>query len=139
MSRAAVYKALYQDTGLNALGLTRDEIFVNYSMEETPGSRDKRFLILRWEEQRFSPALSRGPHRLTVWAHCPIQLGTDFTELDKILARVKVVLTSMEQVAGTDGQIVTAIRATGAGGDLRDNGYNTITKNSAFEVLFRAA
>lgn len=138
MSRTAVYQALINDAGLNAMGIGEDEIFPNYAMDQSP-SRSKRFLILRWEEPRFTPVMRKGPQRVTVWAHSPVQLSTDFVDLDKILDRVKEVLTAMEHVDGGDGYIVTKVDFTGSGGDLRDNGYETITKNSAFEVLFRTA
>lgn len=134
MSRTAVFQALKNDPQLATMA--PGGVFVNYSMDQTP-SRNKRFLLLRWEEPRFSPVLRKGPQRLTVWAHSPVQFSTDFVELDKILDRVKDVLTSMEHVDGGDGYIVTKVDFTGGGGDLRDGGYETITKNSAFEVLFR--
>lgn len=133
-----MYEALCTDPGLEALGITEDEVFANYAMDHSP-SRDKRFLILRWEESRFTPVMRKGPQRLTVWAHSPVQLSTDFIKLDKILDQVKTVLTAMEHVEGADGYVVTNIVFSGSGGDLRDPGYETITKNSGFEVLFRPA
>lgn len=138
MSRTAVYQALVNDSELNDLGIGEDQVFTNYAMDQSP-SRHERFLILRWEESRFTPVMRKGPQRVTVWAHSPVQLSSDFIDLDKILDRVKVVLTAMEHVDGGDGYIVTHVDFTGSGGDLRDSGYETITKNSAFEVLFRTA
>ena len=136
MSRTAVYQALVSDSDLNDMGIGENQVFTNYSMDASP-SRHERFLILRWEESRFTPVMRKGPQRVTVWAHSPVQFSSDFVELEKILDRVKEVLTAMEHVDGGDGYTVTHVDFTGSGGDLRDNGYETITKNSAFEVLFR--
>lgn len=137
MSRAAIYQAISNDTELNEMGIDEDHVFPNYSLDGSP-SRES-FVILRWEEQRLNASVRRGPQRLTVWAHSPVERSTDFSDLDRILARIKEVLEPMEQVEGEDGFVVTSVRFTGFGGDLKDPGYNTITKNSAFEVLFRAA
>lgn len=136
MGREAIYRALYSDTELNNLGIARTEIFPNYVKDETP-TRTKRFLILRWEEIQVNRAVRTGPTVLTVWAHCPTTLSNDFSKLDAILERVKVVLEGLEHFEGTDGKTVTNVIWTGTGGDFKDPGYDTITKNSAFKVLFR--
>lgn len=137
MSRAAVYQALCTDAELIQMGIDEDHVFPNYSMDGSPSRQP--FLILRWEEQRLSGSVRRGPQRVTVWAHSPVEHSTDFNDLNRVLDRVKDVLEAMEQVEGEDGYVVTSVRFTGSGGDLKDTGYNTITKNSAFEVLCRAA
>lgn len=137
MSRQAVYAALNLDSELHSLGIPQGNVFPNWSMDGSP-TRDALFLILRWEENPIVGIFS-GPRILTVWAHCPRNIATDFAVLDLILRRVKTILTSMEHVAGTDGYTVTTIRATGEGGDLTDPAYDTITRNSAFQVLFRQA
>jgi hypothetical protein len=136
MSRRAVYQALINDTTLNNQGIVEATVFSNYSKDETP-VRGRPFLILRWQERPMRGNL-QGPQILTVWAHLPREDSTDYAALDSILRRSTEVLTAMEHVDGVDGYIVTSIRATGEGGDLVDPGYNTITKNAAFEVLFRA-
>ncbi len=51
---------------------------------------------------------------------------------------MQVLLESLEHFPGTDGDTVTSIDWTGTGGDFNDPGYETITKNSAFKVLFRS-
>lgn len=138
MSRAAVYSALTTDAELLGLGIGEDNVHPNYTLD-TPPNRVDPFLILRWEEASPKGIRNRHPRILTVWAHIPIQSSEDHADLDPILARVEEVLTAMEQVDGGDGYIVTSINATGAGGDLKDVGYDTIVRNAAFEVLSRRA
>jgi hypothetical protein len=43
----------------------------------------------------------------------------------------------MEEVEGDDGQTVTQIRFSGGSGDLYDEGFQTIMRNSSFRVLSR--
>lgn len=136
MSRTAVYQAIITDEDLNDLDIDEDTVFPNYTKDESP-VRGKPFLILRWEERPMRGNL-QGPQILTVWAHWPKEDSTDYSKLDEILKRITDVLVAMEHVNGGDGNIVTSVRFTGYGRDLLDPGYQTITKNSAFEVQFRA-
>lgn len=145
MSRSAIYQALSNNAELNALGITAETIFPGYSLDGTP-TRTSPFLILRWGEHGYilpgdveSSRPARGTRTLTIWAHSPREVGSDYYLLDLILKHTKDVLTAMEQVNGDDGYVITCVRATGEGSDLSDPAYNTIMRNSAFEVLFRAA
>lgn len=137
MSRRAVFQAIVTDSFLNGQGITDATVFANYSKDETP-VRGFPFVILRWQERPMRGNLT-GPQILTVWVHWPKEDSTDFAKVDLILRRIEEVLIAMEHVDGADGYIVTCVRFTGEGGDLVDPGYNTITKNGAFEVLFRAS
>lgn len=134
MARAAVYAALKNNPTLQAMNV---KVFPNYALDRPP-SRQYPFLILRWEEQVPRIGVRRGPTVLTVWAHCPTSYSTDYSVVDALLNVVDNVLTTMEHVDGNDGQTVTEIRWTGRGSDMKDPGYETITKTSAFEVLYRA-
>jgi len=137
MSRQAVFQAIINDEDLNDLQIDIDTVFPNWAKDTTP-IRGKPFVILRWEERPMRGNL-QGPQILTVWAHWPKEDSTDHSKLDTILQGIIGVLTAMEHVNGEDGNVVTSIRFTGWGNDLFDPGYNTIAKNIAFEVQFRAA
>lgn len=135
MSRRAVYQALINDSELNDMQIEEGTVFSNYGKDMAP-VRNKPFVIIRWQERPMVGVL-QGPQVLTIWAHWPREITTDYSLLDAILSRVKTVLTSMEHVDGEDGNIVTSVRFTGEGRDLEDPAYETITKNSGFEVQFR--
>lgn len=135
MSRAVVYKTLAEDPQLNAMGVAG--IFPNYSLDGSP-SRKKPFIIIRWEEntnRKFSR--SRAPRIMNVHAHCPVEYSTDFGRIDRILERVKQILPPLEHVAGEDGYTLTSVQWTGDGSDFKDPGYETITRNASYEVLYR--
>lgn len=134
MARATVYSALKNQPTLQAMNV---KVLPNYS-SDTPPSTKYPFLVLRWEETALRSGVRRGPTILTVWAHQPRSHSTDYSVLDAILSVVEHTLTHLEQEDGNDGQTVTTIVATGRGGDLLDTGFDTITKNSGFEVLHRA-
>jgi hypothetical protein len=136
MSRQAVYQAIVNDSILNDLRISQSNVFSNYTKDTTPVRGDP-FVILRWEERPMRGNM-QGPQILTVWAHWPKEDSTDYSLLDAILQGIINVLKPMEHVDGEDGNIVTSIRFTGWGRDLFDPGFDTITKNIAFEVQFRA-
>lgn len=137
MSRAAVFTVLSEDEDLNTLGITEDSIFPNYSLDVSPRD-DGPFLILRWEGQEANPFENvKSPMILTIWAHYPIAVSEDFADLDVLLDDVDAALDTLDDTDGDDGYTVTCVRATGRGGDLKDESFQTITKNSAYQILSR--
>lgn len=132
-ARAAVYSLLAADGQLQALGLPYGNVWPAQSMDTAP--RNGRFLILRWEEETIAFGQT-GSEVLTVWAHCPREMSTDFAPLDAILNRVTEVLTSATHVTGADGAL-TCVQYNGKSPDLNDEGYKTITKNAAYTVVSR--
>lgn len=133
MSSAAVYQALTADPELNALGIDEDGVFSDYTLESAP--RDGRFIIMRWGTQSYRAVAQTGPTNMVLWVHQAEELGSDFTEINKIHHRVREVLVGMEQVLGVDGVKVTSVEFDGLGGNLRDPGFHTITKNAGYRVL----
>ena len=133
MSRALVYTRLAGDSILHDLGVGVVES--NWYSDVSP-SRKECFLILRWGEVE-NPQFDRGNHTvpLTVWAHMPNEVGRDFGGLQKILNRVKDILTDIELEVGSDGYEVTSIRWQGMSSDFFDEGFKTSTKNALFSVL----
>lgn len=136
MSRRAVYQALVSDSVLNSLGINGSNVFSNYSKDTVPIPRSP-FVILRWQERPVRFASVLGPQIVTLWAHFPQEDTTDFSNLDAVLRRSVLVLQALEDVDGGDGDWLTCVRFTGESGDFNDPGYNTITKNAGFEVLYR--
>lgn len=135
MSSAAVFKALTTDTVLVSLGLNTDSVFSDYTAETVP--REGRFVILRWGNQQYRGPVQTGPTVLTVWVHQPVEMGSDFTALNKIHQQIRRVLTAMEHVVGTDDVAVTSVHYDGLGGAMKDQGFHTITKNAGYRVLLR--
>lgn len=139
MSRDAVWKLLGNDSELQTRwGIDQNRVFPNYGINHGHGSpKEGYFLILRWEEITASRSNVKGLEVLTVWAHISRHTSTDFVPLKKILFRVRQILTSNYHVAGEDGYTMTSADFTGEGRDLHDTGFDTMTRNAAFEVLAR--
>lgn len=132
-ARAAVFDLLTTDTGLQDLGIDENSVWPAQTMDTAP--RDRLFLILRWEENAVSFG-SIGIDHLTVWAHCPREMSTDYAPLDAILKRCTEILTSATHVTGADGTL-TCADSNGMSPDLNDEGYKTITRNAAYTVVSR--
>lgn len=135
MSSASVFRALADDSDLRFWGIEESTIFPDYSSEEVP--RDGAFLVLRWGNEDVTSSVKKGPEILTVWAHLPQEMGSDYGPLRDMLGRVKDVLLSMEHVVGDDGYSVTLVEYFGSSGNLIDPGFRTITRNMTFRVLLR--
>ena len=135
MSRVIVFDRLVADPELQNMGINGDRIFPTHSIDGTPANG--LFLILRWEEQSIrlrSEDDARGPVILTVWAHRKRAESSDFSDLKDALKRVKTIVLSLYDVREGNERL-TSVRYSGASGDLLDGGYDTITRNMAFEVL----
>lgn len=136
MSRAVIFNKLTTDTGLLALGINSNTVFPNWSFNEAP-TRSGPFIVLRWEENSSFFQEVSGPRVLTVWVHYPVEVSTDFNKIDTILDAVDSVLLPLTHVVGTDGKTLTCVRGTGRSGDFKDDGFQTITRNAGYEVLYR--
>lgn len=132
MSRVAVYELLRDDLYLQTVyGFNADRIMPAHSVDTIP--RTGHFLILHWEEITLAKVV-RPIQILTVWAHRPIERSTEFNELEDILNRVQEVLEGAVHFEASDGSKLAGVEFTGQSGDLKDSGYNTITRNAGFEV-----
>lgn len=135
-ARAAVYSLLATDGELQSLGVAYGNIWPGQTLDTAP--RNSRFLVLRWEEVSvvFRGDIVAEREVLTIWAHCPREISTDFAPLDAILNRATEILASAVHVTGDDGTI-TCVDYNGKSPDLNDEGYKTITKNAAYTVVSR--
>lgn len=137
MSRAAIYDTLINNEELNSIGIDSTSVFQNYTLEERPIDTGP-FIILRWGEIDRPPFNgAKSPVRLTLWMHWPLEETNDFSRIDKAFDICDSILIDLNSVAGVDGYTVTNVRSTGRSGDLKDDGFQTITKNAGYEVLSR--
>lgn len=144
MSRALIEILLWSDPILNEMGIDNTTVFNQHDIDERPFD-DRRFIVLRWEEAtNFSQSytgmrngLNRAPRMLTVWVHSPIKYSTDFEAIDQILDRIDLIFDHVEGAEGSDGYTVTLIRNSGRSADLKDEGWQTVTRNGAYAVLYR--
>lgn len=134
--RAAVYGLLVGDTTLSALGITAGTIFPTNTIDDAP--RDTAFLVVRWEETtpRWGLSGSPGATDLTLWAH---DHGGSYARINAILKRCKEILEPAAHVAGSDNQVLTQADWRGDSADLYDDGYRTLTRNSAWKIISREA
>lgn len=139
MSRNATFEILAGTTALNNLGITRDSMWHNWTLEERPNDIGP-FVLLQWGAQDpppFQQEPVKSPERLSLWYHIPIEDGEDFTVIQRALDLVDTALFTARDVPGSDGYTFSFARATGRSGDLKDSGYNTISKNAGYEIFYR--
>jgi hypothetical protein len=139
MSRNATFEVLATNADLNALGITRDSIWHNWTLEERPNPTGP-FVLLQWGAQDpppFQQEPVKSPERLSLWLHFPKELNEDFTQIQRTLDLCDTALYTARDVVGSDGYTLSFVRATGRSGDLDDTGFNTISKNAGYEIFYR--
>jgi hypothetical protein len=131
-ARAAVQGLL--EASLAPGGELRDLGFeAAYAGNSVDTPAENAFIIVRWEEtpQAFGRT---GKQRLTIWLH---SRDRDYADIDTGLEVVKNLLESAVHLPGADGWTLTQADWRGDSQDLYDDGYETITRNSAFDVVSR--
>lgn len=135
-ARAAIYDLLSNDAVLSSTwNINEEVVFPNGELDVAP--RDRYFLVIRWGEETIAFGTT-GTEVLTIWAHCPRAMATDYVALTSILMRITDMLLSSIHVAGEDG-ILTTVRYNGMSADFNDETLHTMSKNAAFTVVSRAA
>ncbi len=129
--RAAIRTLLMADAGItNVIG---DRYFLGGSvdaLEDTPA------IVVRFLDGLPAPT-GEEPVQGTTVVQIQVHDRTgDFTVIRNVLKRVRDVLTTSFHVAGDDGVFVHA-KWDGDSADVRDDGFNTLTKYSSFTVLSR--
>ena len=140
MSRAGILGVLRNNAALTAK-VPSNNIYPNYSRDERPDSGP--FVILRWHETtNFSPifsgltnGLDRAPRTLSIQVHIPVEVSTDFDEVDQILDLIDAAIVPLEHHPDGYGKTITCVKKSGRGRDLFDEGYNTITREATYGVL----
>lgn len=135
MSRTFIYELLEQDSNnsdpksIGSLGIKPGLIYAAEAADDVKIGQFP-FIVMRWG------LISRGigPSRrqmLDVWVH---DRDRDYTRIDSILQRVEQLFASVFAEGATEGWI-TQIDWQGSSPDLRDDGYDTITRNSTFMLI----
>ena len=133
MAARAALQSLLQ-TDLDGEGVLYELGFrAVYAANSVDSPEEHMFFIIRWEEN--VPSFARyGPHRATVWAHSKDQ---DYGPIDKALEYVKDLVLAAVHLEGEDGWVLTVAEWRGDSTDLIDDGFNTITRNSGYDVVSR--
>lgn len=137
MRPSAIYEALATDTKLQQYGVTEDRIVESQSVDSRPFA-DGHFITISGDEVLFSgtTAIAKGPRTFTIAVHINSEMSRDYGTIDFILAQASKSLTGIEDVIGADGCRVSQVAKTGRSGNLLDEGWNTITRNATFGVLY---
>jgi hypothetical protein len=137
MSRAAVFDALVSDPILNGYGISDATVFHNWSKEERP-TNASAFIILRWGPEQgplWQGEVERGPRELTLWVHWALDATNDFDRINVVLDQVDVVLRGLRDVTGNDGYTLSFVKVGSRSPDAEDDGFQTITRNSAYQIF----
>lgn len=144
MMREVVWDALRGDTVLNGLGIAADGANIHQA-DSVDTLTIKPALVLRWGditggvntpepigERTATTWQGAGAQTLQVWAHDKVG---DFDRIDKILTRVRTVLSGLVAVQGiTAGHTLIQADWMGDSQDFRDDGYGTITRHSDWRI-----
>lgn len=135
MHPSILHQALSDDADLIALGITPTRIKELQTIDSRPFDSGY-WIVFNWLEQDTYSVIDRGPRDLLVWVHTPINRTRNYLTIERILERINTVYKGVELESGTDGVRVTCVRRTGQSGNLVDEAWETITRNSTFSVLY---
>jgi hypothetical protein len=123
--RETVFSILTTDEELQALGITEATVW-SIEAADNP-DRGKPFVVIAWSTVPRPQHTAARRRDLVVWAH---DEGGDYSRIDAILERVRQLLVGTVHQGG-----ITQVDWEGASGDLYDDGFRTITRNSGFRVI----
>lgn len=119
--RAVIRQAIIGDASLQALGVVPEGVLSGDI--DTPAPRP--FLNLKWGAKNPAPFGGAAQRTtLAVWVH---DEPNDYDRIESILARLRVLLTSLLGLQDTS-DYVSQIEWTGDGVDLKDDGHRTIVR-----------
>lgn len=132
--RATIRLALLGDTQIAAILSeqgTRDPIIVASAGADGDLIQPAPYLILRMgaRERGVGEVFRR---RLEIWAH---DKSGDYTVIDELLNRCRIVLTAMRAVSTGDSKWITCVEWQDDSEDLYDEGPGTITRNSSYIII----
>lgn len=127
-ARETIVTVLTSDGAMNTDGINLNTTFLSHD-KDTPQTRP--MMVLRWQD--VSPGLGTVNRRnLQVWIH---DTPGDYGRIDRILKRVRTLLTSMFGVnAGDASSWITQIDWQGDSDDLRDDEAVTFCRYSNFTI-----
>jgi hypothetical protein len=131
--RQYVYDLIRTDPVIQSLGFDTDSMF-NANDVDTPQVRP--FMVFRWGAASVGLDVVN-IRSLQVWVH---DAGTDYTNIDLALERVRTVLTAIAGAStGDAGKWVIQIEWAGDSDDLDDDVQQTVTRYSQFNLVGSAA
>lgn len=126
--RTIVRAAIIGDATLSGLGVTAAAVLAGDV--DTPQGRP--FLNLKWGSNLPSfREQTTVQTTLTIWVH---DEPADYTRIDRILARLRVLLPSLVGVVSAPEE-VQVIDWANDGPDLQDDGHRTIVKVATFNCV----
>ena len=127
--RAIVRNAIIIDPALILLGVTPEATLAGDV--DTPDGRP--FLNLKWgnDVPSFRESVTVQT-TLDIWVH---HEPWDYDPINKILARLRVVLQALASARSPDGSEVQCVTWQGNGPDLQDDGHRTIVKVGSYQVI----
>lgn len=138
-----IYETLVADSQLQACGINNSRVLELQSIDERPFD-DGYYIVMNWQEST-SPGLSfngvqntaqKPPRTMTLWVHSPFDKGRDYRIIDRILNRVDKLLLAMENTKGSDNIRLTCVTKQSRSGNLIDDGWKTIARNTTYSVLY---
>jgi len=122
-----VFAAITGDATLNSLGITAESCWAAGSFD---GPQPVPFMVMRWG------VVTRGygaanTTLLTVYVH---DEPGSYDRIRAIQRRMRAVLLALE-ATGTPVNWIINVQWNGESGDLSDDSYRTITRNSDFTVV----
>lgn len=133
MSRTFVQGLLVADANSNVagslktLGVVPEAI---YAAEAADDIKVWPFIVHRWGTIVKGIGASKRQY-VDIWAH---DRNRDYVRIDAIMKRVETLFNAVGAEDAAEGWI-TQIDWQGSSSDLRDDGYDTVTRNSTFLVI----
>lgn len=135
MRPALIHTLLAADSQLAGLGV--EEIVEAQSIVTRPDA--SYFVTISFDEEFSLHAREvrfKGPRVMTVAVHHPWDRDRDYSQIDRILNRIDVLLVAVEQGVGPDGIRVSQIGRRGRSGNLVDEGWKTISRTATYRVSY---
>lgn len=122
MSRAAVFTLVTNATTFP---------WYEANSTDTPQTSGGMFGILQWEE---TVKDVRPLELVTLWVH---DVPGTYDRIRAALTQIEDALAGAYHIPGSDGWTLTMADWRGRSPDLYDDGYKTVTKNTAFTIVAR--
>lgn len=129
MSRDALYE-LVSVIAVNQLNMPAGAV---YAANAVDNPTQRPFVVIRWEGNA-KAFKNVGQQTVSIWVHD--NLG-DYARINSAIDALREQLPEYVHISGTDGHTITCIEWQGDSGELYDDGYQTVTRNSSFRVVSR--
>lgn len=131
--RTAIAEALNNDAGLRSLGLPQGNV-LSANNAESDMITSRPFIIVKWSDRQSYFAarnIPSQPNLLDIWFY---DERGDYSRIDEMIARTKVIFAAIVAAATTTG-FITQIDWVGDGGDNYDDVWKAICRTSTFRVI----